>query len=188
MPVDQALSITQQRFRALAQGPVEEAAVEDIEGLLRAMGGELEEGRQLVRKARATFAEFGVRLTAVATARDEAMIERYRGDPAAAEHVLRLACDELRAAGETAYLSTGIGELADALYELGRYDEADEASSESERLAQQADLTSQIVWRRVRAKLLARRGEVDEALRLVHEAIEWAETADELLQTPGDLA
>src|SRR5439155_12034748 len=153
MTVDQALSATQQRFRALAQGPTEQAAVEHNEGLLRAMGGELEEGRRLIRKARATFAEFGVRLQAVATAGDEALVEHYAGDTAAVERVLRPACDELRAAGETGYLSTQIGKLAEALYELGRYDEAEEASRERERLTQQAEVVSQIVWRRVRAKL-----------------------------------
>ncbi|MDQ3992756.1 MAG: AAA family ATPase, partial [Actinomycetota bacterium] len=187
--VDEALATIQRRFRALAQGPLEEAAVEQIEGLLRGMRGEFDEGRRLIRKARATFAEFGVTLTAVASARDEALIARYAGQPAAAERVLRSACDELRAVGETGYLSTEIGELADALYELGRYDEAEEASRESERLTQHADAVTQVVWRRVRAKLLARRGEADAALRLAREAIEWAGARlEELGDAYGDLA
>ncbi|HET7855268.1 MAG TPA: tetratricopeptide repeat protein, partial [Gaiellaceae bacterium] len=129
---------------------------------------------------RASFAELGMTLTAVGTARDEALIERYAGDAAAVERLLRPACDDLRAMGETGFLSTEVGELADAYYELGRYDEAEEASEESERLAQQGDVGSQVVWRRVRAKLLARRGEDDEAVRLVREAIEWADTTNQL--------
>ncbi len=172
IPVGQALSTSQQRFRGLAQGPVERAAVEHLEGLLRAMGGELEEGRRIIQKTRATFAEFGLTMKAVATARDEALVERYAGDAAAAERVLRPACDELRRAGDAGSLSIEIGELADALYELGRYDEAEEANRESERLTQEADVASQVVWRRVRAKLLARRDERDEARRLLREAIE----------------
>jgi tetratricopeptide (TPR) repeat protein len=180
-PVSQALSATQRR-RALAEGPVEEAAVEHIEGLLRGMRGEFDVGRRLIQEARDTFTEFGQRVTAVAAARDEAQIERYAGDSAAVERILGPACDELRAAGETGYLSVEIGELADALYELGRYDEAEEASEESERLTQQGDVGSQIVWRRVRAKVLARRGQHDEALRFVREAIEWGETVEELEQ------
>ena len=130
MPVGQALSNLRTRLRGLAQGPVEEAAVDHIEGLLRAMSGELDEGRRIIRRARATFAEFGLTLTAVATARDEALVERYAGDAAAVERVLRPACDELRRAGEIGSLSMEIGELAEALYELGRYDEADDASRE----------------------------------------------------------
>lgn len=172
IPVDEALLMTR-RFRALAQGPVEEAAVDDIEGLLRAMRGEFDEGRRLIRKARATFSEFGLRLTDVATARDEALVEHYAGEAAAVERLLRSACDELRSVGETGYLSTDVGELADALHDLGRHAEAEEASRESERLAQPTDAAAHVQWRGVRAKLLARQGG-DEAVRLVRESIEWA--------------
>jgi tetratricopeptide (TPR) repeat protein len=184
LPIEEALVATR-RMRALAQGPVEEVAVGHMEGLLLGMSGELDEGRRLIREARATYAELGVTLTAAGSARDEALIERYAGDPAAVARVLRPACDALREAGETGYLSTNIGEFADALYELGRYGEAEEACRESERLTQEGDVYSQIVWRRVRAKLLARTGEGGEALRLAHEAIEWAEKAD-LLEALGD--
>jgi class 3 adenylate cyclase/tetratricopeptide (TPR) repeat protein len=173
-PVREALAATRGRFRALAAGPLEEAIVEHIEGLLRAMGGELDVGRQLIVRGRSTFAEFGRHLEAVATARDEALVARYRGDAAAVERILRPACDALRAAGDTGYLSVDIAELGDALYELGRYDEAEAATVESERLAQRADLFAQIVWRRVRAKVLAHRGELGAALQLAHESIRLA--------------
>jgi class 3 adenylate cyclase/tetratricopeptide (TPR) repeat protein len=175
IPVDEALLMTQRQFRALAQGPVEEAAVDDIEGLLRGMGGDFDEGRRLIRRARATFSEFGLsRLTAVGTARDEALVERYAGDIAAVERLLRSACDELRSIGETGVLSTIVGELAEALYDLGRYAEADEAGRESERLAPPTDAATHVLWRGIRSKLLARQGEGDEAIRLVGESIEWA--------------
>jgi tetratricopeptide (TPR) repeat protein len=117
----------------------------------------------------------------VSTARDEALVERYAGDTAAVERILRSACDELRLVGDTSFLSTEVGELAEALYALGRYAEADQASRESERLAQSSDAATQVVWRGVRAKLLARRGGGEEALRLAREAIEWAGTSPEEL-------
>jgi class 3 adenylate cyclase/tetratricopeptide (TPR) repeat protein len=179
-PVAQALSSSRTRFRALAQGPVEEAAVAHLEGLLQAMSGELDEGRRIIRQARATYAEFGLTFRAVATARDEALVERYAGNAAAVERVLRPACDELRRAGDAGILSMELGELADALYQLGRYDDAEEANREGERLASASDVASQVVWRRVRAKLLARRGEGAEARRLVHEAVELATTSGDL--------
>ncbi|HEY8673867.1 MAG TPA: adenylate/guanylate cyclase domain-containing protein [Candidatus Dormibacteraeota bacterium] len=190
IPVDEALLTTQRWFRTLAQGPVEDAAVDDIEGLLRAMGGDFDEGRRLIHKARATFYEFGLsRLTAVGTARDEALVERYAGEIAAGERLLRSACDELRSIGETGVLSTIVGELAEALYELGRYADADEASGESQRLAQPTDAATQVLWRGVRAKLLARQGDGDEAIRLARESIEWAGTRpEELGNAYADLA
>ena len=182
-PVNDALAATQ-RSKALAEGPLEEAAVENIEGLLRGMHGELDEGRRLIRNARAVFAEFAI-WHAVGTARDEALIERYAGDAAAAERALRPACDQLRAAGETSSLSTLVAELAEALYELGRYDESERATGESELTTQHADAKSQLTWRRVRAKLLARRGEERKALQLAHEAIEWADRS-KTLEDIGD--
>jgi tetratricopeptide (TPR) repeat protein len=182
-PVNDAL-VSTQRSKALAEGPLEEAAVENIEGLLRGMHGELDEGRRLIRNARAVFAEFAL-WHAVGTARDEALIERYAGDAAAAERALRPACDQLRAAGETSSLSTLVAELAEALYELGRYDESERATGESELTTQHADAKSQLTWRRVRAKLLARRGEERKALQLAHEAIEWADRS-KTLEDIGD--
>jgi tetratricopeptide (TPR) repeat protein len=184
VPVTDAL-VDVGRLKSLAQGPREEAAREHIEGLLRGMAGELEEGLDIVRAARRTFAEFGMKTHAVGTARDEGLIGRYCGDPAAVARALLPATDELRELGETALLSVEIGELADAYYELERFDDAEAAIGESERLAQPADLYPQVTWRRVRAKLLARQGEGDEALRLVNEAIDLARAVD-ALEVLGD--
>jgi class 3 adenylate cyclase/tetratricopeptide (TPR) repeat protein len=177
-PVAEALAATR-RDKLLAEGPLEEAAAENIEGLLRGMHGELEEGRRLIRNARAVFAEFAL-WHAVGTARDEALIERYAGNADVVEQILRPACDALRTAGETSSLSTLVSELAEALYELGRHEESEQATQESERTTQYADVKSQLTWRRVRAKLLARRGEHDQAHQLVHEAIEWADRSKSL--------
>ena len=128
-------------------------------------------------------------MIAVGSGRDEALIARYAGDPAAAERALRIARDQLRDLGETSLLSLEAGELADALYELERFDEAMEASRESARLAQDADDSIQAVWRRVQAKLLAREGDHEQALRLAHEAIERAGTRlEELGDAYLDLA
>jgi tetratricopeptide (TPR) repeat protein len=188
-PVEDALSTSERRFRALAQGPLEEAAVEHMEGLLRGMRGEFDEGFRIIRKTRATFADFGLNMTAVATGRDEALIARYAGDPAAAERVLRIACDRLRALGETGILSLEVGELADALYGLGRFDEAMDLNRECAHLAQAADESTQSVYHRVQGKLLARAGDRDEALRLARAAIELAGTRlEELGDAYLDLA
>ena len=51
-----------------------------------------------------------------------------------------------------------VAELAEALYGLGRYAEAEEASLESERLAQPTDAASQGMWRGVRGWRVERRG------------------------------
>ena len=54
--VDDAIAVSKGRFRALAHGPVEDATVEHMEGLLLGMRGEFDEGLRTLRKTRATFA------------------------------------------------------------------------------------------------------------------------------------
>jgi tetratricopeptide (TPR) repeat protein len=73
--------------------------------------------------------------------------------------------------GETAYLSTAAGVLAEALYLQGRYHEAEEWTRTSEQTASPEDTASQIEWRTVWAKLLARRGAFGEAESLACAAV-----------------
>jgi ATP/maltotriose-dependent transcriptional regulator MalT len=78
-------------------------------------------------------------------------------------------------------------ELAQVVYTLGRYDEADELSRESERLAQSDDVQTQVLWRGVRAKVFARRGCAPEAERLAREAVALAAQTELPLVQAGAL-
>jgi tetratricopeptide (TPR) repeat protein len=64
------------------------------------------------------------------------------------------------------------------LYALGRFDEAEEMTRIAEDAAATDDLSSQLEWRQVRAKLLGRGGRLDEAVRLGEEAIALSQGAD----------
>ena len=72
------------------------------------------------------------------------------------------------------------GELAASLYALDRRGEADQWTLIAEELATGDDVASNMLWRQVRAKLLARRGEHAGAQRLAHEAVGLAEGTDML--------
>ena len=72
-------------------------------------------------------------------------------------------------------------ELGQALYALGRYDEAMDLSVESERLAATDDLQTQVLWRALRAKLLAREGRAAEAELLAREAVAIVEQTEFVL-------
>jgi tetratricopeptide (TPR) repeat protein len=100
------------------------------------------------------------------------------GNPSEAEARLRAAHDGLARRGERSALSTVAAELADVIYANGRHDEAWELTRESEEKAARDDAVSQIIWRRVRAKVLARRGELDEAEALAGEAVALASGTD----------
>jgi len=69
---------------------------------------------------------------------------------------------------------------AGALYALGRLDEADVWAGRAQELDAGDDAWAQMLWRQVRAKVLARRGEHAEAKRLARETVGIADHTDML--------
>jgi tetratricopeptide (TPR) repeat protein len=106
--------------------------------------------------------------------------ELTSGDFARAESELRRGYDQLQAIGDRGTLSPVAAFLAQAVYAQGRYDEADQLASVSRECASRDDRFPHVVWRGVRAKVLARRGEPEEATALAREALELAEETDSL--------
>jgi tetratricopeptide (TPR) repeat protein len=100
------------------------------------------------------------------------------GRPAEAEAELRRACDALREIGEVSFLSTVAGMLAEAVLAQGRVDEAAELTRESEAAAGEGDLFSQVVWRSVRARCLARQGDTAAALEVARAGVRLVEQTD----------
>ena len=70
------------------------------------------------------------------------------------------------------------GILAEAIYAQGRYDEAERFAEIARETAGAEDVYSNVLWRSVRAKVLARHGARDEAERLADESVSLAETTD----------
>ena len=77
-------------------------------------------------------------------------------------------------------LSNQVGHLAEALYGLDRLDEADASAVRAADLAATDDVFAQMLWRQVRAKVLARRGHHADAERLVREAVSISGNTDML--------
>ena len=124
---------------------------------LRAMQGDFDRARDLYTDARLMLGDLGRSVVAASTSQQSCEVEMLAGDPAAAERELRRDFDELLEMGEKYFLSTAAGELARAVYAQGRYAEAEELTLMAEELSAGDDLTSQALWRSVRAKALARR-------------------------------
>ena len=153
--------------------------------LLQAMAGRIDEARRLAGGGRAIFRELGMEVWWASGAMGVGLVERYAGDPAVAEPALRKGCEALQRMGERSFLSTTSAVFAQTLYALERHEEADEWTHVSEEAAAPDDLLSQMVWRSVRAKVLARRGKLEDGERLAREAVALAETSDMLAFT-GD--
>lgn len=104
----------------------------------------------------------------------------FEGKPAVAEDELRHGYETLTAIGEVTFLSTVAGILAEAIYAQGRYDEAESFTLISENSAGAEDIYSQLLWRSVRSKCLARQGKTSQALGLAHECGPMVEATDSL--------
>jgi tetratricopeptide (TPR) repeat protein len=78
------------------------------------------------------------------------------------------------------------GNLAQALYALDRLEEADAWAGRAAGLGASDDAWKEMLWRQVRAKVLARCGEHAEAERLAREAVAICEET-EMLDAQGDV-
>ena len=151
-----------------------------VQCVLEAMLGNFDEARQLREQAQATWEDLGLRLELAGAGQNFGWVELLAGDLAAAEREFRAVYELSERMGETGYLSTTAGFLAEALYAQGRDEEALRYTKEGERAAAADDVLSQVLWRAMRAKVLARRGERESPERLAREAVALADSTDYL--------
>jgi class 3 adenylate cyclase/tetratricopeptide (TPR) repeat protein len=141
--------------------------------------GHADEARALIARARALLQELGLTVWMAGPLSQMAgLVELTAGDPVAAERELRWGYTTLQAAGEMAWLSTLVAILAEALYAQGRYDEAEEMATASRDTAGSEDAYSQVLWRGISGRVLARRTQPEEAERLAREAVALAAVTD----------
>ena len=128
------------------------------------MLGRFDEARAILAETRAELAERGGgRLLANITTFESVWVELLAGDPATAAAVRSRRVQAARGAGRAAFLATLRRNLAYALYALDRLDEADAVGPPRCELGAERGRREGDVWRRVRAKVLARHGEHVEA-------------------------
>jgi class 3 adenylate cyclase/tetratricopeptide (TPR) repeat protein len=193
-PVVEALArLEEMRSRAEGNGRLEISLLEN-RARLEAMRGRFEASRDVLSRARALAMDHGLTvLQASRVATSAGFVALLEGDAAAAERELRPACEMLEEVGELGYLASAVPLLFDALFDQGRDEETLRLTERwrPERLTVPEDVDAQVGWRRVRAKLLARLGDVEEAERVAREAMTLAARTDYLdlrAQTSADLA
>jgi predicted ATPase/class 3 adenylate cyclase len=177
-PVPEAIMRCQGVLEAAGGDRKTEALTHGFLSQLEAMQGNFDRARELYRQSRAMFEEYGMRLYAALTSIKSGPVELLAGDPKAAEDELRRDYEALEQMGDRNYRSTVAGLLAEALYQQGRLDEAEEFAEIGREISAPDDPSSECLWRCVLGKVQARRGEVDQGLRLVTEAIDMASASD----------
>jgi hypothetical protein len=106
------------------------------------------------------------------------VVDRHLGNHEASLAAARRASAYYAAHGETGNRSTAVGFAGQACLELDDLDGADAHAEEGRVLAAEDDAASQVLWRSIRAVVLARRGDHAAADVLSAEAVERAQRTD----------
>jgi predicted ATPase len=178
-PVPQAIA----QCKAIIGGGMNDRQVESLVmcklAQLEAMNGNFAGARSLYRRARAMLRDLGSGVRAASTALAVVIIERLAGDLVTAERELREDCSFLERSGETYFLSTMTAHLARVVREQGREEEALALTLAAEKVAAEDDMDAQVLWRSIRAPILARAGDCDRALELAHAAVALARQTED---------
>lgn len=178
LPVNEGIARAEKLLAGATGNRVAEAGALTHLAALQAKRGDFDEARERYSRALEIVEELGMRVHLGGLLMLSGWMERLAGTPEAAELTLRRGDALLEEIGEKGFRSTLVAVLAEIVYLQGRHDEAAELTGLSEELAAVDDLASQVIWRSVRAKVLARHAEYAEAERLGTEAVEIAAGTD----------
>jgi class 3 adenylate cyclase/tetratricopeptide (TPR) repeat protein len=148
---------------------------------LHAMREEFARARHLLAESSAILTDLGVTMH-TAVFHHDADVALASGDTNGAATLLSTGYERLEEMGEKALLATTAAMLAHALFEQGRFEEAWKFTQKAEDTAAADDLSAQILWRTVRARVLAQRSAMQEAKRLGAEAVGLAARTDWLTE------
>jgi hypothetical protein len=161
-----------------------EAWTSRVLGTLIALQGDEHTGRELLEAARAIFTELGHKEALGVLPFSTAHLELRAGDPLAAERELREGLDVLQRMGERGRAGSLAAVLAGVLVDQERIDEAANYVDVAREALPVDDVTGQAMVKMSGARVLAFRGELDEAVRLATGAIALMDTTEEMLTMP----
>ena len=180
--VDEAIARCESSLDQAAGNRQSEGNLLAIMAGLYAMQGAFDHARELAGRGRALLSELGLDLDVARADMEAWRVEMLAGDVDAAEAALRRSYDALVARGETYLRSTVAGLLAETLFERGApLEEVEKLGAQSQELADDDDVDSQAVWRRVRGRVLEQRGEHAAAEHIIREALALLEPTDATL-------
>ena len=183
-PVDEGIQVARQVLEDVSDSRELQGWAIRFIGTFLALEGRVAEGRELLEQARAIFTELGNREALVALAFSMGPLELRAGNPVAAEGEFRAALESAQRMGDRGRLTNLASGLADALLDQGRIDDAAEYVALARETAVKDDASGQAAWRMAAARLLLRRGETGEAIRLARESISSMASNQELLTLP----
>ena len=175
MPCDRALEVLR-GYESETRGSVQAAwELQATFAWILAYQGHVDQARRIMGEYDRLLRELGRRETAAFARQMIGWVELIAGNFEEAERLAGVAVSELEAMGsEVSGIHWAI--RAQALYELGRYDEAEAAVKRgAERFA---DVSTQVMQRSIEAMVLARRGLFDDAERIARDAVVEMDSSD----------
>lgn len=163
------------RNRAFAQKHSQQAMQAntlEAQTIEAARRGRFPRARRLMAECLAIVEDIGAPSWTASLSWARGYVEWAAGDPAARERALRQGYEQLSALGERGVLSTIAADLADALVDLGRIDEAEAICQVADEAGAEDDLLTQVGVRLARGRIAAARGSMDAALSSVADALE----------------
>jgi tetratricopeptide (TPR) repeat protein len=180
--VDDAIRRCESCLEAMAGDRQSQGNLLAVLGHLYAMQGAFDHARSLVDTGRTLLEELGLDVELARVDLEAWHVEMLAGDLDAAARRARHAYHLLDAVGERYVLSTVAYSLARTLLvQDASLEEAEQLVERSRSLATEADVDTQALWRCVKGRILARRGDVDGAEALIREGIAVLEPTDAVL-------
>lgn len=149
-------------------------------GFLSGMQGHWTGAREYFGRGGEILEEFGLAPSLGVAMKFLGQVELFADDAVAAEGALLRGRAILEPVGEKGHLSTVMAILSMAVYEQGRLEEAERLAETAQELASSQDIATVVGALCVRAKVEARRGNVNAGESLVSEAIHLVEQTDML--------
>ena len=182
-PVAEAVARCEQVRAAVATSPVAVAWAVNALALLYALQGRFELAEQALGEANETLDQLASLHSSVSHI--EGLVWLLADEPARAERPLRRGAEALSLMTNRGLLATTNAMLAQAVYAQDRRAEADALCLAAAADAPPDDTVTQVIWRGVKAKLLAGEGRASEAESIAREAVAMVEPTD-LLSLRGD--
>jgi predicted ATPase/DNA-binding SARP family transcriptional activator/class 3 adenylate cyclase len=177
-PVAEAIARCEQVLEVVSGNLAHESVVTAELGVLEALRGDYGRARLLAVHAGEMLERLGEGSVLNVARAFLGRIELFAGETDVAERELRREYELLERLGERYYRSSVSALLGEALFAQGRLDEAETLTATAANLAGKDDVEAQMLWRRVRAQVLAQRGDVDRAEALAREALDTARETD----------